>query len=131
MRRINMLLAAVTVITLSLSAEQMNEKVLKDNNHAPNRAGLADIYGKSIQAPSQAQAVGDVAVGVIVIDDGSNLYLDGDPCHKKIYHFQAPYIRSATGNIVMCGNTKLPEYRVRQKEIELSPAASQNQKEPH
>ena len=116
--RINRGVFFAVVTSLLVSAVQMNEEILTDrSNHALDQAGLTTVYGDSIQVPVQSQNAGDVALGVVVFDNGTRLHLDGNPCKKLIYYFRAPYSQSRTGRKIPCAGVEFEEYRVKQKQV--------------
>lgn len=65
--------------------------------------------------PEEASTrVGDIATGVVLLEEKGDLYLDTNPCNGRVVVFRKPYRKSAIGSIT-CGTKELTRVQIEQK----------------
>jgi hypothetical protein len=101
-----LVLPAVSLLMFSQAArQQVVDKQL-----------LRDLYGDKLDQPWKfSQEEAKAATGVVVSEEGEKLYLDIDPCNRRVMTFSKPYESEDTGRTVRCKGHELPLFFVRPK----------------
>lgn len=71
--------------------------------------------GKQPHDPSNVDAIrGDIAAGVILLEQGGVVYLDSRPCSGHVITFVKPYIKLKAGSVT-CGGHNLPRFQLEEE----------------